>query len=753
MESQHVSMEKIINCLQILQKQYGSDLLNADKCNGIYNSLLKKREHILSLLNTENIESPIGKVINSYKEISNKFNEICVDSKEVVNSIESDLDNVDEVRKNFKNLLNKLNDLLTTKQYLKVIQKLEYFNVELEREYKHKDTEQCVTIFANMCEISWNLINLKSSHINTLVSDILQYWHEILKTRISKEFEDILKSIKWPFVNANFSLQLPLQNSIDKLQLLTEYLLQIELPKEKDVATLLTPIVDISDLSLPVYLLIQPLKKRFIYHFHGSRQTNRIDKPEWYFTQVLTWIRDHKEFVQKWIQPVVNKLGYYHIDSEGELNIGLVQLAVEKLQIDIPKAQYDDFTFSHTVDEALSFDKELRDSYNYPITQSGVLGVLTQAQVFIKWLTMEKKFAIEKMDNILSLSTLESSMEPFSALTSNEEEDMKVTVCADAFMTLLKRITDRYESLPQPGHRLQFLDLQLELLDDFRVRLIQIANAEEGNVIESRVPMIANTLFYMENVLVDWGNMLHYLNLYYYKVELENITSTAPSLNDVTDSVAAFESESVFTEILSLYAHIRRDLVSTMSECVINEIKSKSRNYRRELWSKMKVNKDFKSLSLTPSACPMFEVIARRLHQLQKNLASKLFSIVWKSIANQLDTFLFEDLVLDNRFNDSGARQLKYDIERNLFPLFSQFSDRPASHYPQLMSSITLLNLAKGSALLLRDTILQLEGATDAEDTRGKMLQDVGVTNFTPKMAVTILNQRTDITVDRLIID
>ena len=54
-------------------------------------------------------------------------------------------------------------------------------------------------------------------------------------------------------------------------------------------------------------LLIRPLKKRFLYHFYGTRQTNRPDKPEWFLTQVLTWIRDHQTFVGEWIQPVYDK--------------------------------------------------------------------------------------------------------------------------------------------------------------------------------------------------------------------------------------------------------------------------------------------------------------------------------------------------------------------------------------------------------------------------------------------------------------
>lgn len=41
----------------------------------------------------------------------------------------------------------------------------------------------------------------------------------------------------------------------------------------------------------------------------------------------------------------------------------------------------------------------------------------------------------------------------------------------------------------------------------------------------------------------------------------------------------------------------------------------------------MKVGKDLRSLSLTPTACPCMEVLAKRLHQLQKKLQTKLFII------------------------------------------------------------------------------------------------------------------------------
>lgn len=81
----------------------------------------------------------------------------------------------------------------------------------------------------------------------------------------------------------------------------------------------------------------------------------------------------------------------FHIFLQLEMMRGLVQLVVEKLHSELPHLQYDDTLFSHTVDETLGFDRELRESFGYPASQPSVIGVLTQAQMFVKWIHLEKK--------------------------------------------------------------------------------------------------------------------------------------------------------------------------------------------------------------------------------------------------------------------------------------------------------------------------------------------------------------------------
>lgn len=770
MESKKARIEAEITSM--FNEEYCEDLMNLDKCKNLlqkYTNLKKTSEKQLELKDNE---SRLFKAVAEIKEKTLQVVNLVDRSDNLVEELEEELNELEDTRRAVQEHIDNFNTLQTILQYYRVLESVADLSSVLQLELDNKDDEKCVTIYANLCEISRNLTDCAALNLRNHLREMITHWHELLKQKFSEDYDEQLKLIKWPFTSANFSLQTPAQSNVHKLQIVAEYLLQVELPDEAIMPSSVNKgvLADFKELSLPIHFLVVPLRKRFLYHFYGGRQTNRIDKPEWYFTQILTWIRDHVDFVTKWIQPIIDKLGLHHIDAKLEFMRGLVQVAVEKLNSDLPNLQYDDFTFSHSVDEALGFEKELRESYAYPSSQPSILTVLTQAHIFLKWLSMEKKFATEKMDIMLSSSASSSPFQsitpttpdPSSELTnsSSTSDASAITTCADQFVTLLQTITERYEALPSPGHRLQFLELQLELLDDFRVRLLQLVNremTEGGALMETRVPKIVNTVYYVENVLGDWGAMLHYLNLFYYKSQLVNAEANKnedPVIDGFYGSPGfELETETVFADTLSLYRHMRKDLLCTLAESVIREAKSKTYEYRRENWNSIRPQKELRSYSLTPTACPMFEVLSSRLHQLHKSLAGKLFTIVWRFIAQQLDHYLLEALVLDNRFNDGGAMQLKYDITRNLFALFSQFSEKPDSYFLQINAACILLNISKGSALLLRETLIALEGATGVEDRREHTLKELGVVNVPPAKAVEVLNRRTDITTNRLVID
>ena len=68
-------------------------------------------------------------------------------------------------------------------------------------------------------------------------------------------------------------------------------------------------------------------------------------------------------------------------------------------------------------------------------------------------------------------------------------------------------ISDRYKSLPEPALQLEFLDLQLELLEDFRVRLNQVKN-NTHNILSGQYCAILNTAHFVADVLREWSELV-----------------------------------------------------------------------------------------------------------------------------------------------------------------------------------------------------------------------------------------------------
>lgn len=75
-------------------------------------------------------------------------------------------------------------------------------------------------------------------------------------------------------------------------------------------------LTDFAPVCLPIALLVRPLRQRFVYHFTGNKQTNRPDKPEWFFTQILTWIKDHEKWIEKNVQTIADSTGFTYINMK-----------------------------------------------------------------------------------------------------------------------------------------------------------------------------------------------------------------------------------------------------------------------------------------------------------------------------------------------------------------------------------------------------------------------------------------------------
>lgn len=555
------------------------------------------------------------------------------------------------------------------------------------------------------------------------------------------EFETLLRSIKWPNLGHLVDSFNPSKDALNKLQSLAEYLFLVQLPGyDRFMYVKLSPSIICPPMSTPIELLVKPFRIRFEYHFMGTRQTNRPDKPEYFFTQILNWAKDNHHFVSEIFQAPA-KRACASDNIRLEFIRGLVQLCIEKLLQDIEEICLDEQLFAHLIDEILSFEQDIKSVLSYPNNLPSAVSVITQPFYFKKWLSVEEKFTSDKMDLILSDENMPWEMlDPFgftnitspnTAASMNphdetELDELKIPKCSDQFVRLLEAIKERYCILPQPQHQLQFLELQIELIDNFRRRLVQLHNTSVNAL------NILNAIFYITSVLREWGENVHYLHLH------------ASLLGPRADEI---EITSVFDKSINELDHWQKKLIKQLSSKLVAEIKAKSMPYRHNNWVSMPRQNQSESLVLSYSAGEMFQLLMSVLHDLEAALSTAIFNSVLRRIAKKLDDFFIDSMIMNTKFSEGGATQFKFDVERNLLPLFGQYSRRPGLLFKNLSDACTLLSLPFGTALLLHQTLKDSNKTTDSEELK-KMkdaLKEVGITSLPITLAVDVLERRNDI--------
>lgn len=222
------------------------------------------------------------------------------------------------------------------------------------------------------------------------------------------------------------------------------------------------------------------------------------------------------------------------------------------------------------------------------------------------------------------------------------------------------------------------------------------------------------------------------------------------------------EVTSVFDKSIKELEHWSALLIKDLSSKFVDDIKSKSMSYRRNSWISMDELGAKDVFALSPSASEMFQLIVTVLHTLETELSKHIFQHVLRLVANRLDAFIVDGLIMNTKFSSGGADQFHFDMTRNLFPLFGQYSNRPALLFKQYANQFSiikcamfliflsyrindaciLLKLQKGTALLLHHTLKHSPKRTESSEE----LRDIGVRTFSVQRAQEILERRNDIT-------
>ncbi|XP_071500381.1 RAD50-interacting protein 1-like isoform X1 [Diadema antillarum] len=700
---------------RMLDVQLGNDVKKLSLVEELLQNAREEKKRIEQELSTANTEAPsrIQTALLEATTATEQLDKLSSDYKQTRRSVTSHLTQAEPMVTHFAGLTRQVQALERCLEYMKWMAMVEELSTEIQGSLLvnsapfalfHSSAVQqslsasampsAVEHFAKLAQVSQSLQGSVCHNLVDFVDRTVLFWYKILKEKLAGEFEEVLKLLGWPFVTAAVPMPPSSTTTAElktKLNTLLRQLLKLQLPdalaaEDKSSQDYLV-IPGSTPLLLPLQLLLQPLKKRFKYHFYGKKLTNSLDKPEWYFTQILNWIRDHTEFLERTIQPILDEDGTAVIDARTEFIRGLLHLVAAKLKHDIPELLFDEQLLCHTIDELLLFDKELRSAH-YPPSQPGCLHVLTQAACFDRWIGIEKQIAVRKVETLLSSSSAWVSQYK----DMMEADESKVPECVEGFMTLMLVITERYRSLDSPTHHLRFLDLQLELLDDFRVRLLQVMRQEASNPLGDHYTAMLNGVHYIITVLSEWSEQVFFLQLQYFSKEqarMERLNAQlaegkSPSLPTLLDeSPTEALSGTVFDEILSLFELLREDMAATIEKTVVMEIKEKARYYQKEKWFSMPSAKDYILPALSVTACDMLQSLKERLHLIRDQLTFYLFDKLWQGIAGKLNKFIFQEVILTSQFNEGGAAQIHFDMTKGLFPLFGEFTQRPENFFKE----------------------------------------------------------------------
>uniref|UniRef100_A0A8C8T2U6 RAD50-interacting protein 1 n=1 Tax=Peromyscus maniculatus bairdii TaxID=230844 RepID=A0A8C8T2U6_PERMB len=621
-----------------------------------------------------------------------------------------------------------------------------------------KDAEESQQVLNQFLEQETSLFSSITSHLLTaqpwmddlgaMINQIeeieqhLTYLKWVSQIEELSDFEEILAQLHWPFITHTQSQTVGISRSASapevyatletlfcqllKLQASDELLTEPKQLPEKYSLPACPSVI------LPIQIMLTPLQKRFKYHFRGNRQTNVISKPEWYLAQVLMWIGNHAHFLDEKIQPILEKADSA-VNARLEFSRGLMMLILEKLASDIPCLLYDDNLFCHLVDEVLLFERELHSVHGYPSTFASCMHILSEETCFQRWLTVERKFALQKMDSMLSSEAAWVSQ--YKDITDVDE--MKVPNCAEVFMTLLLVITDRYKNLPTAPRKLQFLELQKDLVDDFRIRLTQVMKEETRASLDFRYCAILNAVNYISTVLADWADNVFFLQLQQAALEVFAENNVLSKLQ--LGQLASMES-SVFDDMINLLERLKLDMLTRQVDHVFREVKDAAKLYKKERWLSLPSQSEQAVMSLSSSACPLLLTLRDRLLQLEQQLCFSLFRIFWQMLVEKLDVYIYQEIILANHFNEGGAAQLQFDMTRNLFPLFSHYCKRPENYFKHVKEACIVLNLNTGSALLLKDV---LQSASEHLPATAA-LNEVGIYKLAQQDVEILLNLRTN---------
>ncbi|KAK7694298.1 hypothetical protein QCA50_001480 [Cerrena zonata] len=452
----------------------------------------------------------------------------------------------------------------------------------------------------------------------------------------------------------------------------------------------------------PIQALVQPIALRFKYHFESNRQTNRLDKPEWYFTHVINVAHEHRKFMDNIVQQLLASTPYKKYNAWREFTLLLLPLLSRKLRRTIPSLISHPPVLAHTIYQSLSFDSALREEgFELSGTSAALTSeddnvpdwdgisevILGKKEWFEAWMEGERQFAMDQYMETISASDawLVADDDTGEENDGRVHPQLKSTNSARRVKALVEQVTDRYSPLPQFSHRTRFLiTVQLPLLESYHARISSSLDAFEtlssslfravpgalgeaaGRANDPRrltsgvegVQRLCKALIsakYLSAAMEAWGEDVFFLELWAeinHKAALRSRAEAVSSLPDPKTIGTEVPEGTIFEELVVQYNQLAARAEDLIIQSVCNEVEvglkahfnsSGSSQITPVPSSQSDIRDD---IALAATLLGPIALLSSHLTFLQSTLPQKTVTSIYRTVASRLATHILHRQIL-----------------------------------------------------------------------------------------------------------
>ncbi|KAF1956460.1 RINT-1 family protein-like protein [Byssothecium circinans] len=612
----------------------------------------------------------------------------------------------DDAVPRFEAVLDTLQRLDVANAYVELLREVDVLSNEAQSQLQTSN-EAALGPYKQLRSLHTQLIRLQDD-AEGAAPQLLYHVNQItqaLRTKIldafSADLDKVLKKIRWPNAKATIPSQLQ-----GEWEAAIVKLLDLQMPELEGLAYAHNSgdKIKLPAILFPFDVLAQPLEMRFRYHFEGDKPTNRIDRPEYFLSHIITVLNDYSGFVTDYLQPILLKqlrgtdlaLNPVYIDATAAFITALLPMLRSKIGALLPKVANQPQLLSHLMHEVMSFDTTIREEWRYDggYGLDGWRGLswefLVQGDWFGRWLQVEKDFALARYQSI-------TEAPDFGDLDyeSVDPKATKPTKGAIRVNDLLETITDRYRPLTSFSQKLRFLiDIQIAIFDKFHERLssnlevylaktTSLGRAVGGVTKEEqeklhgvegleRLCKTYGSADYLEKAMRDWSDDLFFLDIW---EELQDRARQANSIGSMTVAdVAERTSKAVgadtdggalFDETAGWYSRLRIRSEKIITDTLNTNVREALRPYRHiNPWATLTGPSASASPNLSPTAelDPLLMHLTSTFGFLSRALAPAPLRRIARGVLLTISTTVWDNVLSRHRFSTAGAAQLSADL-------------------------------------------------------------------------------------------